>query len=323
MQTTRKSYKCPLFGNIEDLRDNVLPSYENAMKYYEWTRFHLKIKKNSNKEPFFSEIAEIVSMRIENIWKKASLPTVSHTRVLQLLKTYHSKCKNFIKSHKRLSDNKRNDIIQQGKLLFDICSCKCKDFQQCKCPRERKVPKEEQGFLMDQRSQRKMMIGGIDRVTTIKLKKKRSRKIQSEIFLSSEISKKNVVTASQNLMSNSSDSDDCADNPNIPSTSQANENKSRKKRKKSMKKFPALAKTCDRYGVSDRAAAAIASAVLHDVRSDIGVIDKSKLRREGEKRLVMNLWRNRRVSIFLLCILMGERTELLKLYKKVPRNTDK
>ena len=46
-----------------------------------------------------------------------------------------------------------------------------------------------------------------------------------------------------------------------------------------------LSKTCNRYGISDRAAAAILSSVLHDVSSDIEVVDKSKIRRERKKDL--------------------------------------
>lgn len=281
MEKTRQSYKCPLFGNMEDLKENMLPTYENVMKFYEWTRFHLKIERNSRKEPSFSDIAKRVSLRIESIWKKASIPTVSHNRVLQLLKAYHSKCKNFIKSQKRPSDDKKKDIIRQSKLLFDICSCKCKDFLlQCNCSKERKVPKEEQAFLIDQRTGRKMMIGGIDQVTTARLKRKRARKIKSEIYLcSSSKSNKVAVGTSQDFTSTSSDSDDCAEVFNVPPTSQKKE----KKISRSTESFPILAKTCDRYGVSDRAAAAIASAVLHDIRSNIQVIDKSKLRRERKK----------------------------------------
>ena len=44
-----------------------------------------------------------------------------------------------------------------------------------------------------------------------------------------------------------------------------------------------LSKTCDHQGISDRAAAAIVSSVLHDISSDIEVVDKLKIRQEGKK----------------------------------------
>lgn len=37
-----------------------------------------------------------------------------------------------------------------------MACCKCKDFELCQCENERKVPVQQQQFLMDQRRQRKM-----------------------------------------------------------------------------------------------------------------------------------------------------------------------
>ncbi|CAH1098823.1 unnamed protein product [Psylliodes chrysocephalus] len=53
-------------------------------------------------------------------------------------------------------------------------------------------------------------------------------------------------------------------------------------------KLTTLAKVCDRYGLSDRAAAAVATAVLHDLgivfnANAKNVIDRSKLRRAREQ----------------------------------------
>ncbi|GBP49054.1 hypothetical protein EVAR_81614_1 [Eumeta japonica] len=171
MSNNRQPHKCPIFGTIEDIKENVLPTYQDVMKCYEWNRLQVKIKNVSNKEPTFSEIAEIVTRKVEGVWQKASIPIVSHTRVIQLLKAYHSKCKNIIKSLKRLATEKKTEFLQQSEILFDICSCKCKIISQCHCPREAKVPKEEHDFLIDQRGERKMRIGGIDRNRTKVYKK--------------------------------------------------------------------------------------------------------------------------------------------------------
>src|SRR6218665_1653138 len=59
--------------------------------------------------------------------------------------------------------------------------------------------------------------------------------------------------------------------------------------KKCRRRLPTLAQTCDRHGVSDRAAAAIASAVLQDFgvicNDDLSnVIDQNKVRRERLKK---------------------------------------
>ena len=57
----------------------------------------------------------------------------------------------------------------------------------------------------------------------------------------------------------------------------------------SHRKLPALARTCDRYGIADRTAAAIATAVLEDFGivnafDTSNVIDPSKIRRERKRK---------------------------------------
>lgn len=91
---TRKATNCPIFGASEEMTENQLPTYKQVMKYYNLIRHRLKIENNSKKEPSVNEISDILSRKIENLWEKASIPIVSHTRVLQLIKTYHAKCKN-------------------------------------------------------------------------------------------------------------------------------------------------------------------------------------------------------------------------------------
>ena len=141
METRRQSYQCPIFGSAKDIKDNVLPTYKDVMKYYCWSRLQLKISRNTIKEPSFLDIAELVSQKVDDVWRKLSLPTVSYTIVIQLLKAYHLKCKNLINSLKRLFADQKNDFIQHSRVLFDICSCKCKQIQLCFCPKEKKVPK--------------------------------------------------------------------------------------------------------------------------------------------------------------------------------------
>lgn len=60
--------------------------------------------------------------------------------------------------------------------LFDIAACKCKDFKNCKCDKERRVPQMELEFLLDQKTKRKMVIGSLDAATTKRYVKWLSRK---------------------------------------------------------------------------------------------------------------------------------------------------
>ena len=65
--------------------------------------------------------------------------------------------------------------------LFDISACNCKDFTASNCPKEKKVPIQERIFWVDQRSERKMCIGTIDKKVTMEksFQRKLSRKVRS------------------------------------------------------------------------------------------------------------------------------------------------
>lgn len=46
--------------------------------------------------------------------------------------------------------------------LFDIATCRCVDYDKCKCIKEDKIPVEERKFLIDQKHERRIVIGGVD-----------------------------------------------------------------------------------------------------------------------------------------------------------------
>ena len=62
--------------------------------------------------------------------------------------------------------------------LFDIAACKCTS-ENCKCPKARKVAREEKEFLHDQRTNRVMIIGGLDKTASMKLNKWLERKLNT------------------------------------------------------------------------------------------------------------------------------------------------
>lgn len=98
-------------------------------------------------------------MKIENIWKKASIPVVSHQRIVELIRIYHDKYNNLLKVpikrqtqegfKKKVSDFRE---VAESK-LFDIAACKCNFMSRCTCEKDRKVPVEERTFLHDQRAE--------------------------------------------------------------------------------------------------------------------------------------------------------------------------
>jgi hypothetical protein len=170
---------CVIFGAPREIPTNVLPTYADVMKAYIHTRQQLTTK--NNKYPPFAEVSKKVCVDVELVWGKASLPTVTHGRVIETLRPYNEKYKKILKPYKARKDNYKQQLQQfreDADKLFDISKCKCVDFvMSCKCERADKVPLKERKFLEDQRGARKMIIGGIDLVETTKLQKKISRKV--------------------------------------------------------------------------------------------------------------------------------------------------
>ena len=248
------------------------------MKFYEWNRHKIKRDNETNKEPTYKDIENIVVAKIEEIWSRASIPTAQHKRVKVMLKAYYLKCKKLLKSHPKIPENKLEQFRRTSKALFDISSCKCKNIDECTCPRHKKLPAREKSFLIDQRTTRRMVIGTLDIVTTNKITNTLKRKMlrKKSQFQPQKENKENLnlSTSSDSIQSNNDD--DVFQPQSQASTSMATVYKANATN--SAVDYALVSRTCDRYGVSDRAGAAIASAVLHTSTSE--VIDKNKLRRK-------------------------------------------
>lgn len=293
---TREKLNCAVFGAPKPLYESILPTFDDVMKLYLWIKHEIKSKKPV-KEPSFKEIATDVVVEVEKLWQKASIPTVSHTRVLQMLRCYHDKYRALIKNYRQRKDKTSLTAKIQAfqhdakSKLFDISACKCVDFQKCVCPKNRKVPEEERGFLLDQRSQRKMIIGAVDVITSKKNEQKYQRQVQRVSRLTKRKITKPIIasrltsdTESDSLPSSSVESEEFMPSP---------ENKKKRILTPNIKNrmtmpLSKLALACDRTGVSDRSAASIASAVLQDVgiihkEDTTKVIDRMKVRRQREK----------------------------------------
>lgn len=274
-----------------------LPTYEDVLLCCFEESYQLLVKSETRKKNSFSTIAEHVACQIEAIYAKASIPIVSHTRVVQMIKSYHDAYYGLRKSYKR--DNKKDlfqekivKFVSEAKIkLFDIAACKCQMvytcqcgkkasscdcpvIMECSCDKDKKIPIIERKFLHDQRTLRNTCIGGVDKVVTNQLSKKEERKqaenLRENVNTSFEKGDKGIGKSSQ-------------ENPSetYSPTTLSNPSQMRISLK-------STALVSDRFGVSDRATAAIASSVLFDLgiisESDTSlVIDKNKIRREKNK----------------------------------------
>ena len=195
------------------------------------------------------------------------------------------------------SSNRKATFLSSLDTLFDIAACKCliscnvstqETSISCDCPKESKVPQEELSFLPDQRNSRRMFIGGVDTLATIKLQKRIKRKHDEQARVnkyklnSDNASKLNLETSRVN----ETDSDDQESDDSVHNISDDEFSTTDAVAKSQMRvPLPNLVKEADRYGISDRATASLATAVLIDfgivTKADQSlVVDNNKMHRE-------------------------------------------
>jgi len=181
-------------------------------------------------------------------------------------KIYHE-CRHL----KKLNINRRSGLKYEKQFeefslkcdkLFDIAFCKCLSFFDCPCVPIKRVPPKEQEFLVDQRLKRKMYIGSIDHTFFQKVEHKRGKVERKGV---NQIDKESVEVPSL-----------CDSNPVSASAHESTSSRTH------LEKF---SQECDRFGFSDRSAAAIGNALLQDVglisqENKQMVLDRNKVRRE-------------------------------------------
>ena len=101
MAETRKSLKCPVFGSYHELNSTVLPSYKDVMCYYNLVKHDIKLRDNG-KEPSISVIANVVAEKVEDIWRKASIPTSGRFAITSRIQVYNKSVQSIKKAVKEM-----------------------------------------------------------------------------------------------------------------------------------------------------------------------------------------------------------------------------
>lgn len=273
--------------------------------------YNLALKKHT-RSVSFSEVSNIVAPQVKSVFDKASIPTVTPYRIVQLIIAYHNIYRNLMKSFNRDKEKENfkkrvEDFKQKSLLLFDVSACKCKitlncncqkAIEVCKCPvsivcsceKAKKIPIIELKFLYLQRNHGMGKIGSVDVKETKKQTQRYKRKYVEHKKTHSTIDALSQPSCSKHsdietlipqevLSDSSADIEDDNDKDfQVPKSEIESPWQMRIKLKNT-------ALTSDRFGLSDRATAAIASSVLQDfgIVTDVDhtkVIDKNKLRRE-------------------------------------------
>ena len=96
------------------------------------------------------------------------------------LDQYFDLKKNLSRKESKIFKKKLAKFYESIGTLFDISTCKCTNFANCACSREKKVPVQEQQFLSNQRTVKKVYIGSIDKRTTKRNEKTFQRKVEDK-----------------------------------------------------------------------------------------------------------------------------------------------
>jgi hypothetical protein len=238
------------FGEPSELRGDMLPTRVDVLRY---TFFLFERSAAEQKMcPPMKSFAKEVSTRVVDIWKLTNIPMIAFKSVLVKV----TREIDLYQSNIKKQSNDFGDYVHSLEKLFDIAHCKCDSSVVCQCG-PNQVPESERAFIVDQRTVRVHQI------------QPRAEEITVSEMDTTEAEPVEQISESEFLPSTDMDA--------FPSTSTA-------RTYDRMPALPNFAMECDRYGISDRAASALASSLLKDlnVLTSDGqrmIIDRSRVRR--------------------------------------------
>ena len=275
-RTTRKVASHVIFGYpLQDLPTTELPTRLQIGRHVLFLKEH---KSSSNKD-----IIPQLSQNVIDLWIRAGIPP-------QPLKNVKVKMTRLMEEGSKASKHgasveKSRQFMEGLNKLFDIAACQCNDILACDCTKEQKIPARERDFLADQRTVRRMQIGGVDKAVTKMLKKRSARTSRMEERVSEEKKRKieheySVPLAADNMAESTSSSE-------REETEETNDDWRALEVQRNTKPIPTVALEAERFGVSNRGAAAIATAALIDygvvsVSDKTNIIDPKKIWRARE-----------------------------------------
>lgn len=250
------SHDVILFGVSAELTELNLPTYVDVLKYY----FYLSERAKDQQKKFsYKSFHPEVADKLIEIWNKLGIAIISKNgiinRLVRLLEHYQTEDK------KKDRDRTFPTFVESLKRIFFIVKCKC-DLKsaQCTCGL---VPERLKEFIYDQHNERKLTLSSF------------VMEIEDQGAMS---------------MSSMPTFEDTDDSTYVPVQEEMDIAEHSMTSSHYTSRYDAFnyALMCDRFGVSDRVASALATALFQDfhIKDDHDeplIMDKSKVRREKEK----------------------------------------
>ena len=286
------------------LPKNQLPWKMDVYSFYVKTRDQMTSA--SGKKPTRREVAEVVKDAIIETWDRANIISwsdegektniISEARIVRNIVSLAEMgldLKKWSPGRKKGKGKKYTGKMQIYDGLFDIMWCRCDVTNTgvpcARCPAAKRVPAKEVAFLVDQRTERKLHIGGIDWKTTeenIRKQKKRGtgkkQLDKKDVQQSSEVKRLSDMDADVKESSEDSEMDGVEEAGASSSDSLSSDDASGSGGQ-NRRQLPNFSRMCDRYGTSDRSAAGLLNAALVDYgiithNNKAELVDRNKIR---------------------------------------------
>lgn len=146
----KNTKRCPIYFSGKDLVFNRLPKNVDIVRFI--------LFKRTQEFGSLPEIYKLTVETVEKIWQQWCLPIINSKSIYNKVKSLFEKYKNVLKSVQSLFFSSIRTHFKQEceRTLFDLCTCRCADINQCKCSYAAKVPKNLVSFLVDQRGGQKL-----------------------------------------------------------------------------------------------------------------------------------------------------------------------
>ena len=276
-----RSMENAVFGYPSPFPQNILPTHSDVLKRILLSKESL-VTETGRSKPSIREIVKPIVPELEQIWRKASLPTLSEDSIRRNLEQAYEMGKKAERNLKEYDGKEK---------LFDICACRCPQetcekvgcvvddcseihivhskvfFSRCTVSIERK----ELPFLMDQRGKREMFVGGIHKKDTMFLQRKAERQELKEKKEEKEEKRvdeetKNQKEANATFFSEAVSSSDGWDGKRKESdVDWIPEGTIVKVKQRNMHTLENTALACDRTGTSSRSAALLCNSYALDM----------------------------------------------------------